>query len=357
MIPAQTSSITASPLAPVGTRTLQSPELPPGGTTSPFIPLPTFEARENTIRAMLKKWFGPLEILEPVARRLEIAHREACLGALLRLHRLGWNLVSEKHRTLFPEEDVQTALMILNRLVLTFKCPLEEIVDYCETHIVRETNLRALQMDPLQLRHLLTFHQEIPHRELNAGEIHQLRTACENNDEKAVRDWFSAIARKKEVLPRDTAQYLRHLLHELLIAGHKSLDLLATELCVLEVRMLDVIGWENGRQFFSLVKRIHGTACTSLKPFLDYADIGIALRLYRHLKMPDEVLHFRALMTAFEANDLNRLESIVQSTARERNARAAATAAPFSATQTASPMQPKPTRPSLARYQLNGSAA
>ena len=282
--------------------------------------LSSIESREKNIRNAAKKWFGPIELLDPKARAIEFSRQEAILQPLFRLHRLSCNLVPEAQRIPVTEQDVFSAILVLNRLNISVKSPIATVLAYCEARSVREKNPRLNQLDPLQLRHLLSFHEDIPHEEMNTLDINTLRDACEKFDRNAINAWFRRIATRRHALPNAAPQFLRQMINDLWNAGHQTfLEAFATELAVLDTSMLEALGWENSRLFLALFKRLHGSACRSATPFIDAEEIDAAIEMYKLLKDEAQLLHFRALATAFEANALRRLERTIVTASKEIN--------------------------------------
>jgi len=280
------------------------------------------ESRENTIRNAVKKWFGPLETLDPKARAGERERHETILHTLFRLHRLSCNLVPEQERIPVSEQDVFSTIIVLNRIAITVRCPSTTIIAYCEARAVREKNPRANQLDPLQLRHLLSFHQDIPHEELNALDIQTLRNACEKNDKKSIQVWFETIAKRKSALPNGAPQFLRQLLIDLWDAGYRDyLETFATELAVLDSAMFEAMGWENTRLFLAVFKRIHGASCRSASAFLGEGEIHADIEMYKRVGDTDQIIHFRALATTFDPKAQRRLELMILSASKERGSR------------------------------------
>jgi hypothetical protein len=288
--------------------------------------LASLESRENTLRNAVKKWFGPLEMIDPTARAHESSRHEAMLNTLCRLHRLSSNLVVDPQRLPLTEQDIFSAILILNRISITVKCPAGAIVAYCESRAVREENPRLNQLDPLQLRHLLTFHQDIPHEELNALDIRALKRACENNAKDEIHLWFEAVTKRKNALPLGAPQFLRQLITELWTSGNRDfVETIATELTVLDCAMFDVLGWENSRLFLSIFKRLHGSHCRPASAYMDAEEINVAVEMYKQLGDSDQVVHFRALSTTFDANSLRRLEHTILAASKERGSRISVT--------------------------------
>lgn len=282
----------------------------------------SLQSRENTLRNAAKKWFGAVEIIDPKARAAEINRQEVILQCLLRLHRLSCNIVTEAGRIPLNEQDVFTAIILLNRITITLGSPHAAVLCYCEARAVREKNIRFNQIDPLQLRHLLTFHQDIPHEELNALDIQRLRTACENSESTSIISWFEAIAKRKTSLPKDAPQFLRHLAYDLWNSGHENfLSTYARELAVLDTALLHGLGWENTRLYLVLLKRLLGSTCRSADAYLTESDIAVAIEQSKQLGQSDETVHFRMLSTVYDAAAFRRLETAILSAAGENGSR------------------------------------
>jgi hypothetical protein len=287
-----------------------------------FDSVKSIDYRESAIRNAVKKWFGPLEMLDPKARADERARHESVLQTLLRLHRVSCNLVAEEQRIPVTERDIHAAIIILNRIAITVKGTTAAIINFCEARAVREKNPRANQLDPLQLRHLLSFHQDIPHEELNALDIQNLRAACEKSSTDEIQFWFETIARHTHALPKGTPQFLRQLVVDLWDAGHSEfLKPYAAELSVIDSAMFDSLGWENSRLFFAIFKRIHGSACRPVSIYLNDEDIDTAIEIYKQLGDSNQVVHFRAISTTFEPKELRRLERTILAASKESGSR------------------------------------
>jgi len=297
--------------------------------------LSSLESREKSIRNAGKKWFGPVELLDPKARAFEHSRQEAILHPLFRLHRLSCNLVPEAQRLPVTEQDVFSAILVLNRLCISVKSPISTILAYCEARSVREQNPRLNQLDPLQLRHLLTFHEDIPHEEMNTLDINTLKIACEKSDTGAINTWFKRIATRRHALPNAAPQYLRQMINDLWTAGQRTfLETFATELAVLDATLLDALGWENSRLFLAVFKRLHGSAGRFASAYIDAEEIDAAIAMYTLLNDADQLIHFRALATAFDATALRRLERTILTASKERGSR-------FATQQPAPVMPPK----------------
>jgi hypothetical protein len=287
-----------------------------------FGTLNSVASRENFVRNVAKKWFGKGDAYDASGRGILSSRHEEVVQALCRLHRLSCNLVTESKRIPIQEYDVFAAIVVLNRISVTLRSPLSAVIAYCEARSIREQGMIENQLDPLQLRHLLTFHEDIPHEEMNALEIHMLKAACETADKIGIQRWFENIARRKATLPKDAPQFLRQMAADLWSEGKKAfLDVYATELAILDATLLEEMGWENTRLFSALFKRLQGSGCKVMGDFMNAAEITIAMEQYRQLDDAETVVHFRALSTTFEATRLRRLESTILSAPREGGSR------------------------------------
>ncbi|MFT3783060.1 MAG: hypothetical protein QM790_13715 [Nibricoccus sp.] len=284
--------------------------------------LSSLESRENTLRNAVKKWFGPIEAVDSSVRETERTRHDVVLQSLLRLHRLSCNLVPEHLRLPLQESDIFAAIILLNRIAITLRSPAAAVLCYCEARAIREQNVRVNQLDPLQLRHLLTFHQDIPHEEMTTMEIEALRVACEKPDATAIQTWFENVFKKKEFLPKDATQYLRQMATDLWNAGHSEfLDTFATELAVLDAAMFDALGWENTRLYFVLLKRMHGPACRAVSAFLNDEDFPLLMELSKQVNDNNQTVHFRALSTTYDAAAYRRLKTTILAAAKENGSR------------------------------------
>jgi hypothetical protein len=279
------------------------------------------EAREECIGTVVTKWFGALELLMPKARASERARRTPFLQPLLQIHQLSCDLVPVEQRIPLVELDICAAIKLLNLIAITLRSKPAVIVAYCKAETAEENNLRANQLDPLLLRHLLAFHRRIPREKFKSLDIQTLKKACKKSDKNGIRTWFETIATRKSSLPKSTPQLLRQLILHLWTAGHRDfLDIFAPELAVLDYAMFDALGWENTRLFFAVLKRIHGAACRSASAFLDKGEINAILGMHKHLKDTDQIDHFHALSVNFDAETLRRLELATISAAKKNRA-------------------------------------
>lgn len=282
----------------------------------------SFETGEETIRNAVGKWFGPLVPSDTSARAGKYEHHETILETLLRLHAVGCSLVTTEQRLPLPEQDVLATIQILNYIAVTLHCPPKVIASRCAIRTLREQNLRANQLDPLQLRHLLTFHPDVRTAGKDNCDFEALKLACIKTDFPALHGWFETTIRTKAILSKDTPQLLRQMAVDLWKDGHRDFfEAFVTELAVLDASMFDVPGWENTRQFFAIFKRVNGTACHFAASFLKPEDIALAIELYQQLGDTIQTVHFQELARIYDATAFRRFECAVLSAVKEKGTR------------------------------------
>ena len=293
----------------------------------------SFATGEETIRNAVSKWFGPLVISDTSARAGKNEHHESILETLLRLHAVSCSLVATEQRLALPEQDVLATIQILNYVAVTLNCTPKVIASRCAIRSLREQNLRANQLDPLQLRHLLTFHPDTKTAGQNSCDFGSLKLACEKTNFPGIHTWFETTARTKTSLPKDTPQLLRQLAIDLWSNGHRDFfETFVTELAVLDAKMFDVAGWENTRQFFAIYKRLNGMSCHFAASFLKPEDIALAIELYKQLGDPEQTAHFQELATSYDAPAFRHFELAILAAAKEtgsRNPFETSSASPF----------------------------
>jgi hypothetical protein len=209
---------------------------------------------------------------------------------------------------------VEAVLAVFKRLAITQGAGPEEVTSWCAAQALKDTNAYAHCIDPLQLRHLLTFYRDVPQQELGAAQVEALRAACRAQDAEAIRGWFETLGHRKTHLPKGTAQFL----HELWSQGAGGLELFAFELAVLETRMFDVIGWENMRSFCSLLKRISGSTNFLFSAYLTDEDIDEALMLNGEVDNAAECAYYRELAAAYQTRSLRELQRSINAHAAHR---------------------------------------
>lgn len=282
----------------------------------------SFATGEETIRIAVSKWFGPLVTTDDSARAGKNEHHETILETLIRLHAVSCSLVSAEQRLPLPEQDVLATIQILNYIAVTLNCSPKVIASRCAIRSLREQNLRANQLDPLQLRHLLTFHPDVKTAGKNPCDFRPLKLACKRTDFPTIHAWFETTARAKTTLPKDTPQLLRQLAIDLWSSGHRDFfETFVTELAVLDAKMFDVAGWENTRQFFAIYKRVNGKACRFAASFLKPEDIALAIELYKQLGDSEQLAHFQRLASSYDAAAFRHFEQAILAAAKETGSR------------------------------------
>lgn len=319
----------------------------------------SFASGEETIRLAVGKWFGPLERPDASSRAGKNEHHETILETLLRLHSVSCSLVATGQRLPLPEQDILATIQILNYIAVTLNCSPRVIASRCAIRSLREQNLRANQLDPLQLRHLLTFHPDIRAVGEDTPNFETLKFACEKSDLPAIHRWFETTARNKKTVPKDTPQLLRQMSIDLWNHGHRDFfEAFATELAVLDARMFEVPGWENTRQFFVIFKRVHGTDCRFASSFLKPEDIALSIKQYKHLGDTAQTAHFQELSTTYDAPAFRHFERTVLAAVKEGNTRnpyETASASPFAIYRPGGTASPQGTPNIFARPTLGQS--
>ena len=284
-------------------------------------PRPSAEAM---IRAVVNRRLGPVQSLAPEARRREIAERETMAGTIHRLFRIGLARTPSRFQHEVRESDVEWVATILRRLALIHGRPLDELVEHVTTKAANDASPATHIADPFQIRHVLSFSQGIPSTWLDASQIARLQSALERRDHEAVRRWFADVTATTDLLPKETPSFLKNLLLQHCTAGHCDLATLAFEQAVLSVRLHGVIGWENTRTFYALLKRLTGSRSTVFDGYLTGAEIESAVHLHEETGDQDELVHFLRLRTKRDPLALANLERTVGATAQARDEAAAA---------------------------------
>lgn len=263
------------------------------------------------IRATVVRWFGNASHIDAAAKQRELAERELYISALTRLY-----AASSKHaidgtwRVVRPV-DIEEAMPLLQRLTLVQKLSLDEVSAWCVARAGEDNNPFAHCIDPFQIRHLMAFHRNVAHAELGSEEIDCLKTACRAGDSTTLRTWFDAAGEGHASLPRDTPQRLRAVLFELWSEGASILEELAFEIAVLEMRMFDIIAWDNMRTFCSRLKRIGGSTSTLFNAYLSDEDIDEAMLLNEDLGNDDECRYYSRLAAAYRTDTLRNLQRTI----------------------------------------------
>jgi hypothetical protein len=284
------------------------------------------EAEQLTIRAAFNRWCGPVQRMDSEGKKQEVADREATITALLDLRAIAHaGTVSGSVRAV-QASDVDRVLSCFRRLTLLGKVTPAEIAKYCEKMAADDDNEIAHRADPLSLRYVLTYHQESTRAWFAENGIERLRYVCERADLAGIRSWFETVTANTEKLPKDSCQYLRHVLLQFWNRRMGDLETLAFEQAVLEVRLSSTVGWENTRMFYTLLRKIGGGSRSAFGAYLNSDDIKEALALHETLGQADQCAHFRALAAVHEPKLVDQLEQMVFANAAHADAVAATTA-------------------------------
>lgn len=281
------------------------------------------DAEQLTIRAAFNRWSGPVQRMDSEGKKQEMAEREAAISALLALRQ-----ISCVARAVRPVQatDVDRALSCFRRLTLLGKVTPADVAYYCERMAAHDDNEVAHRADPLCLRYALTYHQESTRSWFAEHGIEHLRYVCERADLAGIRSWFETVTANVAKLPKDSCQYLRHLLLQFWNRRMGDLETLAFEQAVLEVRMLSTVGWENTRMFYTLLRKIGGGDRTAFGAYLNSDDIKEALALHETLGLADQCAHFHALATVHDPKLVDQLEQMIFANAAHADAAAASAA-------------------------------
>lgn len=277
-------------------------------------------APEVTIRAVLNRRMGPVQGFTPEARQREHEEREETVRTLLTLFQSGRQQAGDA-RVVVREFDVERVLAALRRLALVRRARPQDVAAYCLAEA--DGDPFANQLDPFQLRHVLTFHDDVPHEELPFLDLCCLRTACEHGDTEAVREWFRDVAARREVLPKGATSYLKRLVLEQWRLHGPVLDVLVEEQMVLDVQMFGAIGWENSRLFYAQLARTSGGARSPFLAYLTSEEIEDAVRAARAVRLDSVASRFSEIGNARASRGLEQLEVRVLELAKSRSAKAA----------------------------------
>ncbi len=276
----------------------------------------------SIIHAVINRRGGAPAILDREAAQREQTER-ANLGLLLHaLHEIAEARVPSGLRRLIKESEVQRAAAVLRRFSLLHPTvSYGQLLEHCERATVAEHDPVAHLVDPLQLRHVLTFHEGIPHEELTAIDLYELDRAIEHGPESAVAAWFANVDPQRRALPGATPAYLRTLYFRAARAGVPAarLGTLSFETAVLTLRLQGVIGFEDTRLFFSLLKQIAGEDIPGLESHLESGETHHAAAQHRAAGNTRPAEYFRQLANYFDHTALPNLEQRVVHTAAERS--------------------------------------
>lgn len=255
---------------------------------------------DGVIRETFNRRCGDIGLLNPGFRAEEETKRHALLSLIYRLYKATRDLTPKEIRRELRTSEVEALISAVQRLVLIGGPALRDLAAHCERCAVKENDLLACVMDPLMLRHILTFYRASTEREVGSAALDTLKDACRRGNAAAVRSWFHGLVLSCESLPKDISQLLRATLLELWRAGDADLGALAHEIAVLDVQLFEDLGWESTRAFCSQLRKITGLRCESLDIFLTDEDVDDALTISEELNQTDLVQHFRKLVGTYD---------------------------------------------------------
>lgn len=248
------------------------------------------------------------------------------IGLLLHaLNEIADARIPPEQRRLIQESEVKRAIAVLRRFFLANpEVKLEELLDHCEQTATRDKNPVAHLIDPLQLRHVLTFHTGIPHETLTSTDQLELQHAVEHGPESAIVAWFERIGAQNAALPKSTPAYLRTVFERVCRTYPHPvlLEAFALESAILTLRTQGVIGFEDTRLFVSLLKQIAGQGIPGMETFLEAAETNHAAAQHRAVGNTAAVSYLRSIAATFDHTALPKLEQWVVTTAAQRAAAA-----------------------------------
>ncbi len=272
---------------------------------------------DAAIDAVFVRWAGPVLPADPEAQVLERAAREEFLRALRRLYAIARGYFPGPDAPEVREADVERVVTSFRRLSLMWGVLPEEVAAYCEERAAGETDVRIHRADPLQIRHVLTFHRpgvwegyDGPHG------LAALRNACVVQNAGAMRAWFETALERKDLLPRDITQALRALIAELWNAGTGDVETLAYETAVFDLCLFDAMGWENARAHCAWLHRIGGARRPVFGAYLTKSEAQEALALHEAVGDRAQAAYFHMFVDGYEGRVIRDLERAVYSSAK-----------------------------------------
>lgn len=269
------------------------------------------------------------------------------VGLLLHaLHEIADSNIPPDQRRLVQESEVQRAISILRRLFLLYPdVRLEQLLTHCEEATARDRNPAAHLIDPFQLRHVLTFQAGAPHAALPAEDLAVLERLVEHSPTAEIAAWFARIGDTCAQLPKSAPVALRPVFARAsrAFAPAPNLELLAFETAVLTLRIQGVVGVEDTRLFFSLLKQIGGAAIPGLEGYLQADEVNHATSQHRAIGNAAMGDYFRSLAHAFDHSALPALEKHLFATVEARTAPPAPAepAPPAPAPEASRPVEPR----------------
>lgn len=245
------------------------------------------------------------------------------VGLLLHaLHDTADATIPPAQRRLVQESEVQRAITMLRRFFLLYpEVRLEQLLTHCEEATARDANPVAHLIDPFQLRHVLTFQAAAPPAVLSADALAMLGSMIEHSPAAEITAWFARFADPVLQLPKSAPVALRTVFARACrtFTPAANLEVLAFETAVLTVRVQGVVGFEDTRLFFSLLKQIGGTAVHGLEDYLQADEVNHATSQHRALGNAALGDYFRDLAHSFDHAALPKLEQHLFATIEARN--------------------------------------
>lgn len=226
------------------------------------------------IREAFNERHAAIPAAETFDREKEIAARAALLTFIYDVYYVGWRLAPPQARSELRAADVVALLVTLRRLSLSCRFDYAELATHCERAALLEALPRAHIDDPLQARHVLTFHPE----ELFSNTVAALQEACAQGDRVAIRQWFQDWQKTNGCIPKAATQLLRSIVWNLAKEGSPHVALVAFELAAVDTRVSEEIGWQAAREFCSLMARVFRERYLwDLEPYLEADEISAAI--------------------------------------------------------------------------------
>lgn len=296
----------------------------------------------SIIHAVVTRRDGTAAIKDREALQREQIERTN-LGLLLHaLHEIADANIPPGQRRLVQESEVKRALIVLKRLALIQpEMRLEHLLTHCEEQATRDRNPVAHLIDPFQLRHVLTFQSGPQDAVLTADELLAIERLVEHGPEAEIAAWFAQLGADSARLHKSAAGSLRAIFARCsrAFAPAAHLELLASETSMITLQVQGVVGFEDTRLFFSLLKQIGAKAIPGLEDYLQSDEINHATVQHRAAGNAAMGDYFRGLASNFDHSKLPALEQHLVATL------AARTAPPPPPPEPAAPALETPTQP------------
>lgn len=257
------------------------------------------------------------------ARQRELVERTNQGLLLHSLHEIADAIIPPAQRRLVQEAEVRRALAVLRRFALLFPAVgLEQLLLHCETAAAADRNPVAHLIDPLQLRHLLTFREERADAFPPPEEFPALERLVAHAPAAEITAWFGRLEESWPQLSKSTPGALRDVFARSCraFAPEENLATVACETAVLTLRLQGIVGLEDTRLFFSLHKQIAGPALPGMDDYLQSDEINHATTQHRTAGHASTADYFRGLAQTFDHGRLPALEQHLSATAAARSA-------------------------------------